>query len=104
VEFEIEHFEEIGSSFALVLKDYFHTIQQIERETITTNGWLKPKLLLEKTGIPAADLLYQEIEKKQREEKKKKSIEEYKLSLLGKNPSFNSGGAHQIAKLPLAII
>jgi hypothetical protein len=32
-------------------------MKQIDKETVTTNGWLKPKVLLEKTGVPAAELL-----------------------------------------------
>jgi hypothetical protein len=30
-------------------------IKQIEKELALTNGWLKPKLLLEVTGTPAAE-------------------------------------------------
>ena len=43
-----------------------------------TNGWLKPKLLLEITGTPAAEKIAKEIAKKMKEDKKKKQIEEYK--------------------------
>jgi hypothetical protein len=36
-------------------------IKQIEKELALTNGWLKPKLLLEVTGTPAAEKVAQEI-------------------------------------------
>jgi len=35
-----------------------------------TNGWLKPKVLFEKTGVPAAQLLNEELAKKKKEETK----------------------------------
>jgi hypothetical protein len=35
-----------------------------------TNGWLKPRVLNEKTGVPAALLLQQELQRKKKEEMK----------------------------------
>lgn len=46
-----------------------------------TNGWLKPKLLLEVTGTPAAEKIASEIAQRLKLEKKRKQIEEYKQSL-----------------------
>jgi len=39
-----------------------------------TNGWLKPKVLFEKTGVPAAQLLNEELAKKKKEEAKLAAI------------------------------
>jgi len=39
-----------------------------------TNGWLKPKVLFEKTGVPAAQLLNEELAKKKKEEMKHAAI------------------------------
>ena len=40
-----------------------------------TNGWLKPRVLNEKTGVPAAQLLQEELAKKKKEEMKLVAIE-----------------------------
>ena len=42
--------------------------KQIRRELQITNGWLKPKVLFETTGVPAAQLLSEELEKKKKAE------------------------------------
>ena len=42
---------------------------------------MKPKLLLEITGEPAAEKAAKEYDRRIRDEKKKKQIEEYKLNL-----------------------
>lgn len=42
-----------------------------------TNGWLKPKVLFEKTGVPAAQLLQEELAKKKKEEMKMQAIAQY---------------------------
>jgi len=38
----------------LSLIEYKFCLKQIEKEMKISNGWLKPKLLIEVTGIPAA--------------------------------------------------
>ena len=40
-----------------------------------TNGWLKPRVLNEKTGVPAAKILQEELARKKKEEMKKIAIE-----------------------------
>lgn len=44
----------MGESLMRGLIDYRACLKQIENELIETKGWLKPKLLLEVTGTPAA--------------------------------------------------
>lgn len=45
---------DIGENLMKSLIEYKYCLKQIEKEMIASNGWLKPKLLLEVTGIPAA--------------------------------------------------
>lgn len=61
VRFTPNKYEEIGDSLVKSLSDYRVLIKQIEKEIALTNGWLKPKLLLEITGTPAAERLAKEI-------------------------------------------
>lgn len=42
-----------------------------------TNGWLKPRVLIEKTGVPAAQLLQEELARKKKDEQKLQAIEQY---------------------------
>ena len=56
-------------------------IKQIEKEIALTNGWLKPKLLLEVTGMPAAEKIANEYALKLKEEKKRKQIAEYRQNM-----------------------
>ena len=44
----------IGEDLLRALIEYRQCLKQIEKELIDTKGWLKPKLLLEVTGTPAA--------------------------------------------------
>ena len=46
---------------ALTLNDYRVCIAQIEREMIESKGWLKPMKLKEITGVPAAQVIADEI-------------------------------------------
>jgi hypothetical protein len=59
------------------LIEYRVCIKQIEKELIETKGWLKPKLLLEVTGTPAAQKIAEELADKAKKELKMKKIEEY---------------------------
>lgn len=63
------------------MNEYRMLTKQIEKEVALTNGWLKPKLLLEITGTPAAEKIAKEIEQKQKEQRRKKLIEEYKAHI-----------------------
>jgi len=62
-----------------------------------TNGWLKPKVLFEKTGVPAAQLLAEEQAKKKKEEQKVAAIHQYELFL---QKYFNKGKGATIYPLP----
>jgi hypothetical protein len=55
--------------------------KQIKRELNLTQGWLKPRVLNEKTGVPAAQLLQEELANKKRQEEKQKKITEYEQFL-----------------------
>lgn len=55
--------------------------KQIKRELQITNGWLKPKVLFETTGVPAAQLLAEELDRKKKAELKQQAIEQYQLFL-----------------------
>ena len=52
---------------------------------IATKGWLKPKLLKEITGIPAADIIAKEMKEKLMEQKRSEFMKRYqkKLANLG---------------------
>lgn len=63
---------EIGENLGKSLIEYRQCLKQIEKELALTNGWLKPKLLLEVTGTPAAEKLANDLEKKLKQEKKLK--------------------------------
>jgi hypothetical protein len=49
--------------------------KDIRRELKVTNGWLKPRKLFEITGVPAAQILSEELSKKKKEDLKRKAIE-----------------------------
>ncbi len=61
--FTPEHYLDIGESLAKSLIEYRLCLKQIEKELALTNGWLKPKLLLEITGTPAAEKLANDLAK-----------------------------------------
>lgn len=50
----------IGESLSKSFVEYRNCLKQIEKELSVTHGWLKPKLLLEVTGIPAAQKIAEE--------------------------------------------
>lgn len=54
IPFGPKSYMEIGESLMKALIEYRICLKQIEKELVVTNGWLKPKLLLEVTGTPAA--------------------------------------------------
>jgi hypothetical protein len=60
------------------LIEYRQCLKQIEKELIETKGWLKPKVLLEVTGTPAAKKIADEQEKQRKLELKQQKIEQYK--------------------------
>ena len=72
--FKPKNYMEIGSSLGKALIQYRICLKQIEKELAVTNGWLKPKLLLEITGTPAAEALAKEVAKKQKAEMKIRMI------------------------------
>lgn len=78
VSFDPSAYSLIGESLMRALIEYRICIKQIEKELIETKGWLKPKLLLEMTGTPAAQKIAEEQADKVKKELKAKKIEEYK--------------------------
>lgn len=71
----------MGSKFVESIYELHFVWKQIKRELQVTNGWLKPKVLFEKTGVPAAQILNEELEKKKKEEKKLAAIQQYQSFL-----------------------
>jgi hypothetical protein len=69
-EFTDKDYRRIGSKFAESIYEMHFVWKQIKRELQITNGWLKPKVLLETTGVPAAELLAKELQKKKQAELK----------------------------------
>ncbi|CDW89042.1 zinc carboxypeptidase family protein [Stylonychia lemnae] len=69
-EFKVIDYSELGFEIAKSLWEYNQLCAQIQKELNLTKGWLKPKLLLQVTGIPAAEKIKQEIQ-----ELKKKKIQ-----------------------------
>ncbi len=53
-EFSEEDYYCVGTKFCDSILDFYYVWKQIRRELNLTNGWLKPKVLNEKTGVPAA--------------------------------------------------
>lgn len=50
----MDDYLQVGSKFCESVYELHFVWKQIQRELQVTNGWLKPKVLFEKTGIPAA--------------------------------------------------
>lgn len=78
----------VGTKFCDSVYEFHFVWKQIQRELNVTNGWLKPRVLMEKTGVPAAQLLAEQMDRKKKEEEKIKAIEEYKKFL---NKFYGSG-------------
>lgn len=57
IEFTRDYFEQIGCVLGKGFTEYYQLSKQIERDTMLTQGWLKPKMLFEMTGVPAEELL-----------------------------------------------
>lgn len=66
---------EIGESLMKALVEYRFCLKQIEKELIVTQGWLKPRLLLEVTGTPAAKRIADEQAEQIKKEQKQRKIE-----------------------------
>ena len=87
----------MGSKLVEAVYELHFVWKQIKRELQITNGWLKPKVLFEKTGVPAAQLLNEEIAKKKRDEAKRQAIEQYQAFL---RKYYNQGRGAVINPLP----
>ena len=59
-EFTAEDFQELGVEICRSIWEFRELSRQIKKELDLTKGWLKPKLLLEVTGMPAADRMKEE--------------------------------------------
>ena len=74
-------YAKIGRKLGESVQEYSYMLKQIEKELCITNGWLKPKLLIEITGSLANDKMTEEYEKVKRLAIRKKKIEEYEYNL-----------------------
>ena len=79
--FDPDQYTSMGESIMRALIDYRACLKQIENELIETKGWLKPKLLLEVTGTPAAKKIADEQELQRRKELKQQKIEQYQQAM-----------------------
>ncbi len=52
--FTTQHYMKIGEDLMRSLIEYKLCLKSIEKELLICNGWLKPKLLIDVTGTPAA--------------------------------------------------
>jgi len=77
----VADWEALGDKFCFALYEMHFMWKEIRKELRVTNGWLKPRKLNEITGTPAAQILNDEIQKKRREEQKRKAILEYEQFL-----------------------
>ncbi len=59
--FTAHDYMEVGSNFCLSVFDLHFMWKSIRNELKLTNGWLKPRKLIEMTGTPAAQLLNEEL-------------------------------------------
>lgn len=80
-EFTEDDYSAVGSKFCSALYEFYFVWKQIQRELNVTKGWLKPRVLNEMTGVPAAQLLEEEQARKKKEEDKLKAVEAYKSFL-----------------------
>ena len=56
-EFTEDDYFTIGTKLCESFIEFHFVWQSIQKELNLTNGWLKPRVLNEKTGVPAAQLL-----------------------------------------------
>ena len=82
VTFSEREYIRIGESLMEALNDYRLLIEEIQIEMSETRNWLKPGRLVELTGMPAADVLKQEI---QEDKEGKKEGKERKAKNTGAN-------------------
>jgi len=66
IPFTIKDYYTLGEMLLKSLLEYNTLIKGLEKELITTRGWLKPSRLIELTGTPATELVTKEIEEEQR--------------------------------------
>ena len=78
------------------LIEYRLCLKQIEKELKISNGWLKPKLLIEVTGTPAAQRIAEEQAELKRKAQKLKKMELYMQNLgLAEKHHWPSGARAQ---------
>jgi hypothetical protein len=63
IELSVKDYQQIGNSLGKTIYEYHMLSKQLEKETASTNGWLKPGMLMEVTGVPAAEIMAQEIKR-----------------------------------------
>lgn len=102
VMFTRREYNRIGEALMEALNDYRLLMEQAEGESNETREWIKPGRLNEITGIPAADVLKQEILEDKEEEKRRKNLEVKKIRMqMNKIQSNTSHDAKFNRKPPL---
>lgn len=87
--FHEDDYKKVGHKFCQSVNELHFMWKAIKRELQVTNGWLKPRTLIEMTGKPAAQIVADEQNRKRKEENKKKAIEQYEQFL---RRFYNQGG------------
>jgi hypothetical protein len=59
--FRPKEYGEVGSKFCQSIYELHFLWKSIRNELKLTNGWLKPRKLIEITGVPAAQILSEEL-------------------------------------------
>ena len=89
-----DNYKEVGASLALTFNDYRVCTAQIEKEMIELKGWLKPMKLKEITGVPAAEVIAQEMKQKRIMAKKADYIRKYQAKLAKERAGFTIPPLH----------
>eukprot|EP00347_Sterkiella_histriomuscorum_P022485 403338316 len=74
-------YQEVGSKLCQSIFEMHFLWKSIRNELKLTNGWLKPRKLIEMTGTPAAQVLHEELQRKKKEDQKRRAIEQYEQFL-----------------------
>jgi len=67
--YEVEDYYELGRVLLNSLAEYHYVLKNLEKELITTKGWLKPIMLVQVTGPLAAEELAKRLAKDEREKR-----------------------------------
>eukprot|EP00347_Sterkiella_histriomuscorum_P013058 403366180 len=73
-----QDYEELGKDFLLSLFEFHMIAQQLEKDLVKSNGWLRPNKLLEMTGESALEIAQRMAQKQKLLQERQINIEQYK--------------------------